>query len=72
MNESKEIQRGKFKRSQKGIQKLPRDKWKYDNPKPNIAKLCSKKEVYSNTLIFREMCPTQWDITSSSPKCQQH
>ena len=63
----------KFKRSQKGIQKLPRDKWKYDNLKPmECSKISSKREVYSNTLTFREkQIKTQMRYHITPSKYQQ-
>ena len=44
-------------RSQRGNQKIPRDKWqrKHDDPKPvGCSKSSSKREVYSNTSLPQE------------------
>ena len=42
-------------RNQKGNQKIPRDKWKQNDPKPmEYSKSSSKRAVYTNTILSQE------------------
>ena len=42
-------------RNQRGNQKIPRDKWKSNDPKPmGCSKSSSKREVYTNTILSQE------------------
>ena len=41
--------------NQRGNQKIPRDKWKHNDPKPMVcSKSSSKREVYTNTILSQE------------------
>ena len=43
-------------RNQRGNQKIPRNKWKYNDPKPmGCNKSSSKREVYTNTILSQEI-----------------
>ena len=42
-------------RNQRGNQKIPRDKWKHNDPKPLGCRIISsKREVNSNTILPQE------------------
>ena len=41
--------------NQRGTQKIPRDKWKHNDPKPmGCSKSSSKREVYTTTILSQE------------------
>ena len=63
------MQNTPYWRNQKGSQKVSRKKWKHDNSKPMAcSKKSSKREVYSNTILPREIRKTLNRQPNFTPK----